>query len=160
LLKKHKQLPEKINIQIKDGYFESRTEVYWNLERIAPNEIIEDIDKIVNRSNWGYDEFRYTWKTYNDCLDNDASMSIDKKTGTIEELSFRADLREEKLRFLVNMIALGKKYDWLFMDRKGVLSNPELEEVKIQIRNSNAHRFLKDPKKYLNDLGSNELKID
>jgi hypothetical protein len=40
----------------------------------------------------------------------------------------------------------------MFMDRKGKLMNADLEEIKISIRNSDAHSFLKDPIKFLENL--------
>ncbi|MEK6482555.1 hypothetical protein WJR50_33815 [Catalinimonas sp. 4WD22] len=154
LLKLHKQIPKKLNINIKDDCIESEAEIYWDLERVAPNGITEKIDKIVSRANWGNNEFNFNWKTYTKRLDNDAWIAINEKTGTINEFSFRADLRELNLLFLMNMIELGKQYDWIFMDNKGMLSNPEIEEVKVQIRKSNAYRFLKDPKNFLEDMDS------
>jgi hypothetical protein len=94
----------------------------------------------------------YSWKTYTEDVDNDASICLDEETATITEFSFRADLRENGFIFLKNMIDLGKENEWLFMDRNGKLMEPDFEEIKNSIQNSNAYAFLKDPIKFLENL--------
>ena len=79
-------------------------------------------------------------------------MFLDEESLTIREFSFRADLREKNFTFLKNMIALGKENEWIFMDRKGILMKPNVEEIKNSIRNSNAYSFLKDPIKFLENI--------
>lgn len=61
----------------------------------------------------------YQWKDYSRFVDNDASLILDKNNETIEELYFRADLREEGLVFLNKMITIAKKFACLFMDVSG-----------------------------------------
>ncbi len=97
LFKKYKLIPEKLKVKVKRGYFYSLTEKYCKLADIKPKVIVTDIDKIVNRANWGNDEFNYNWKTFTDKKDNNAWMSLNKKTLNIKEFSFRADLREKNL---------------------------------------------------------------
>ncbi|MBV6440655.1 MAG: hypothetical protein EPGJADBJ_02327 [Saprospiraceae bacterium] len=58
------------------------------------------------------------------------------------------------------MIELAKKYDWLLMDIKGNLVEPEFREVAKLIKDSNSYKFLKDPLKFLTDLGEGRIKIE
>lgn len=152
LLHKHEQIPNEIKVSTETGYFESNTEEYWELAGIPSEPIIQAIDTLVNKANWGNDNSYFNWKTYTDVLDNDASMSTNETSGNIIELSFRADLREKDLQFLKGMIELGKQYDWLFMDRKGNLAEPDSIEIGRLIEMSNSYKFLQDPTKFLTDL--------
>lgn len=149
-------IPSVINPSIEDGYFNSNTELFWNKAKIKPEHIVSRIDNMVDRAPWGNSEDSFNWKTYSKTTDNDAYISLDKDKH-IKELTFRADLREPKLKFLKAMLQLGKTEDFLFMDRKGKLSNYEFENVKTLIKNSNAYRFLKDPEKFFDDLNSGKL---
>lgn len=150
--KRHDPIPNKMNISIETGCFESDAELYWKEIGKIPDNIILQIDSIVKRANWGNSETSFNWKTYTDKIDNDAFISLDKKSCEIKEFSFRADLREEGLTFLKKMIELGKENNWMFMDRKGELMNADFEEIKESIRNSNAFRFLNDPIKFLEKI--------
>ena len=150
--KKHNLIPNEIGISTETGYFESDAELYWKEIDEKADRITPKIDSIVKRADWGNDKTSFNWKTYTETLDNDAFMGLDEKTLSITEFTFRADLRENKFTFLKNMIELGKENNWMFMDRKGKLMNADLEEIKISIRNSDAHSFLKDPIKFLENL--------
>jgi hypothetical protein len=151
IIKIHGSAPEKIKVSTETGYFESNTEQYWQVCEIDPKSFISEIDKIVKRAEWSDGKTSYNWKTYTDTIDNDASIYLND-TGLINEFSFRADLRNRELNFLIGMIELGRRYNWLFMDRNGVLANPEFEAVKERIKESNAYRFLQDPIKFLGEL--------
>ncbi len=144
----------KIDVSTETGYFESDAEMYWKDVDINVDDIVSKIDLIIERANWGNDKTSINWKTYTDEVDNDASIFLDEKTLTIKEFSFRADLREQDLMFLKNMIALGKENEWLFFDIKGKLMKPDIEEIKISIRNSNAYSFLNDPIKFLENIAN------
>ena len=72
-------------------------------------------------------------------------------------MCFRADLREDRLQFLMNMIELAEKFDWIFMDSKDNLANPDIHEIKKLIVKSNAFRFIHNPQKLLDDLKPENL---
>lgn len=152
VLKKHGFKPNQIGVSTKTGFFESDVEIYWKELEIEVEEILPKVDKIVKRTNYGNRKTSYNWKTYTEDMDNDASIYLDEKTLKISTFSFRADLREKKLTFLMNMIELGKEYNWMFMDRNGKLLNPNFDEIKSSIKESNAYRFLKDPIKFLKSI--------
>ncbi len=150
--KKHDSIPDEIGVNTESGYFESDAEIYWKEVEMKADDIVSKIDLIVNRAKWGNNKTSFNWKTYTDQVDNDAAIYLDEESSTIREFSFRADLRENDLTFLKNMIKLGKESGWLFMDRKGKLMKPDFEEIKNSIRNSDAHSFLKDPIKFLENI--------
>lgn len=154
ILKKHNLIPLHIKVSTETGYFESDSELYWNEVKCSSENIITKIDSIIDRANWGNNKTSFEWKRYSETLDNDASIYLNETDYTIKEFSFRADLREENLEFLKNMINLAEKNEWLFMDRSGKLMNPNFEEIKISIQNSNAYSFIKDPHKFLDNLNS------
>lgn len=156
IMKKHDSKPDSIGVSTETGYFESDAEIYWKEIEIKVDDILPKIDRIVKRADWGNEKTSFYWKTYTDKLDNDASIYLDNETLTITEFSFRADLRERDLTFLMDMIELGKENKWMFMDRSGKLMNPDFEEIKVSIRDSNAYSFLKNPIKFLENIDKNE----
>lgn len=156
VLKIHTSKPVTIRVNTETGFFESNTEIYWKELEVKTDDIISKIDKIVKRANWGNDATSFNWKTYTEKLDNDAVIYLDAESLMITKFSFRADLRENRLKFLMDIIELGKQYNWLFMDRSGKLMNPDFEEVKVSIKDSNAYSFLKDPIKFLEIFDKNK----
>ncbi|MFN4255754.1 MAG: hypothetical protein ACK4Q5_12185 [Saprospiraceae bacterium] len=143
----------------KEGEFkDALTQDWWSSTELQPIEIIRQIDKIVARR----DEHNNCvfWKTYLfSKLDNDAFMSINAETGKIEELLFRADLGEENLKFLKDMVGLAKEYDWLLMDLNGNLANPEIQGVFRLAKISNAFKFVQNPLGFLADLNNEDIQI-
>lgn len=154
IIRKHGFVPNKINVSTETGYFESEAKNYWQEINLKPQEIVSQMDSIIKRANWGNDETSFNWKYYTDDVDNDAAIYLDENLLVVNEFSFRFDLREENLNFLKRMIELGRVNQWLFMDRNGKLFNPDFEEMKNSIQDSNAYRFLEDPHGFLDDLNS------
>ncbi|WP_313386022.1 hypothetical protein [Chishuiella sp.] len=54
------------------------------------------------------------------------------------------------------MIKLAKDNEWLFIDKSGLLINPNSKELKKSILNSNAYKFLENPHNFLDDLEKNK----
>lgn len=159
LLKKYGVIPVEIIVTTEDGYFNANTEQYWELAEINFDNVKLEIDKLIDKADWGNDEECFIWKTYSNEVDNDASMSINSKTKKIEHLSFRADLREPKLKFLNEMLYLAKKKEMLLMDRKGKIFAPEYKEIKNYIKNSNSYKFIENQEKFLDDLSKETITI-
>jgi hypothetical protein len=160
LLKKHGVIPTEINVNTEDGYFDANTEQYWELAEINFDNVKLEIDKLIEKADWGNDEECFIWKTETNVLDNDASMSINVETKKIEHLSFRADLREPQLKFLNGMLDLAKKKEMLLMDRKGKIFSPEYNEIENYIKNSNSFKFIENPEKFLDDLSKGKITIE
>jgi hypothetical protein len=155
ILAKNEVLKEKYSLKELIANKNKWAEKSWYLIDIQPIEIIHQIGKYVKRADYG-DDLRICWKTYSDETDNDASLSIDAETGKINELIFRADLRENELKFLKNIIRLSQLYDWLLIDFEGQIADPNKDDIKHLIQRSNAFRFIKNPLKYLTDLNKSE----
>ena len=160
ILKKHEVIPNQIEISKETEYFEPNTEEYWELAQVTFHEIKLEIDKIVEKANWGNKNVSFNWKTYKDEIDNDASMLIKPETEKIIELSFRADLREPNLKFLYGMLELAKNYKMMLMDRKGNLINPNFDELKTFIKMSNSFKFIENPEKFIDDLHTGKINIE
>jgi hypothetical protein len=150
--KKHGSIPNVARVSTETGYFKSDAAIYWKAIEVKADDIVTEMDLIVNRAKWGNERTSFNWKTYTHEIDNDASMYLDEESLTIRELSFRADLRENDFLFLKKMIALGVSNGWLFFDRKGKLMEPDFEEIKTSIRDSDAYRFLEDPIKFIENI--------
>ncbi|MCU4177815.1 hypothetical protein [Carboxylicivirga sp. N1Y90] len=150
--KKHDSIPNEIRVSSETGYFESDAKIYWKEVKMQADDIVSKVDLIIKRANWENNKTSIYWKTYNDLVDNDVAIFLNEESMSIRDFSFRVDLRENDLTFLKNMIELGNENGWLFMDRKGKLMKPDFEEIKNSIRNSNAHRYLKDPIKFLQNI--------
>ncbi len=147
LLKLHDEVPEKIILEKQVKYFEPTLQKYWRELAVDPETITQQLDLLLDRNKKYSNVERVIWKTETKLVDNDVWMSINQ--GKIDGLSFRADLREEKLWFLTNMIQLGKDHDWVFVDLHGSTALPLFEKIKALIYRSEYYHFLKDPKKYL-----------
>lgn len=146
-------------LEEEDTFRDALTFNWWKDSTIDAIEVIHEMDKRVRRAHWGDDTY-VCWKFNNGQVDNDASMSINEETGKIEELRFRADLREAGLTFLKDMIALAEKYDWVLMDMKGNLAASQLSEVAQLIKQSSSYKFIQDPRKFLTDLVEGKIKIE
>ena len=151
--KKHDYIPDEIGVSTETGYFESDAKIYWEEVKVKVDDFVSKIDSIVKRTILGNDKTSLNWKTYSEEVDNDASIFLNEESLTVKEFEFRADLRENNLIFLKNIIELGVENEWLFFDRKGKLMKPDIEEIKNSIRNSNAYSFLEDPIKFLENIG-------
>ncbi len=148
--------------QIKDeeAFLDAFTQDWWSSVEINIAEVVAHIDSKVKRADWGRDEFSFHWKTYTKEVDNDAGLILTGETRKIEELSFRADLREKGLTFLTGMISLAAQYDWLLMDVKGNLVQPAIEDVMGLIQQSNAFRFVSNQIKFFTDLENGTIQIE
>jgi hypothetical protein len=136
-------------------YKDALTKDWWHLTDVSPIEIIHQMDKILKRADYGTDTW-ISWKTYifeqNLEIDNDALMYINAETGKIEQLCFRADLREPSLVFLHRMLILAQLYNWIFMDTgRGFIANPNKVEVGKLIGNSNGFGFLENLRVFLDN---------
>jgi len=170
----HSNIPEKVKMSTEDDFFSADTEKYWNVLEVSPQKVILRIDSIVERARWSNNSKSYSWKSSEIMLkpdrsnpyevlnatDNDAFLIVDTDTDCIKHLHLRADLREENLLFLKRVVELGKESNWMFMDRKGFLVEPNFSQVMERVKLSNALRFLKDPIEFVKDLDSGKLQSE
>ena len=83
---------------------------------------------------------------------NDICVSFDHQTNKVQELSCRLDLREIDKGFVGMCLSLARRFDCLLMNRQGSLYEPTVENLANKIEQSNAMRFVKDPRQFLDDL--------
>lgn len=140
--------------------FENLQHKCWSIAEVNSNKIINEIDNKLERASWGNDETSNNWKTETNEIDNDAWISTTKKSNQIEEFAFRVDLRQPKLKFLMEMIVLAKENDLIFIDGKGNLIEAEFDEILEFIKESNAYKFVESPTKFLNGLEQGEIEIE
>ncbi len=143
-----------------DASNEATIRKMWLSTGLKAIEVVDRIDQKLERANWGNHTSSIEWKLDTGEIDNDAFLSINPDSGKIEEFTFRADLRENDLKFLREMIEIGKDFDWLLMDVKGNLVNPEIEEILRLIENSNSFRFIQNPAKFLRDLEQGKIEME
>jgi hypothetical protein len=161
LEKYFQNIPEKIEIIKNTEYFEAKIDKYWKLAEMPFQNLKTDIDKIIDKASWGNDDEKsYNWKRYTTELDNDAFMAVNNINNRITEFSFRADLGEPNLTFLIQMLDLAKKYEMKVMDRKGNIIEPELTIVKDFIKLSNSYRFIENPENFLDGLHNKTIELE
>lgn len=115
------------------------------------------IDNLVKRCSWSHSK-TIGWKgdTQNN-QDNDVYLHFDDSEN-IFEFTFRTDLRNDSLDFLVDMLKICQKNNWLVMDAKGILFEPKYLEVYESMRKSNAAKFLENPEKFFQDFEKGTVK--
>lgn len=139
------------NINDEDDYFEFIQHKCWSISKINSEEIIKIIDNILDRANWGNSTKANNWKTETDETDNDAWLLVDEENNILE-FTFRADLRQPQLKFLLEMIELCIEKDFLLMDISGNVVKPDLEKVIELVKQSNAFKSIVNTNQYFSDF--------
>jgi hypothetical protein len=173
VVKKFGTVPTKLEINHKDwenhwqkrlkgiksahDFEDAHTINWWENVHFDKAKIILSINNLVKQCNWSNAE-TVSWKgdTYHN-EDNDVYIHFDKSEKVVE-FTFRTDLRNGLLDFLAEMLEICKKNEWLVMDVKGYLMNPNLLDVYDSVRNSDTTKFLEDPEKFFEDLNSKIIK--
>jgi hypothetical protein len=91
-------------------------------------------------------------RSFGDTETNDISVCFNHQTNRVEELSCRLDLRQVDKGFVKKFLALATHFDCLLMDRQGRLYEPTVENLVDKIEQSNANRFVEDPRHFLEDM--------
>ena len=157
-----KQTENFLNDEMEDDfdYFESVQHKCWNLAKINSQEIVSRLDQILDRADWGNDKESNNWKTQTIDIDNDAWVLTNEEQSQILEFTFRVDLRQPQLKFLMEMMDLSKEKELLFVDSKGNLAEPEIQKVMQLIEKSNALKFIENPTKFLTDLEEGKIEME
>ncbi|WP_264523540.1 hypothetical protein [Flavobacterium sp. N502536] len=119
--------------------------------------IISELDQIIPKADWN-DETYLSWKGNADNdEDNDACICLSADKSKVEEFQFRIDLRKESniIKVLQSILNLCKKNQFVLIDLKGAIFQPQLEDILKSIKTSNATSFLTDPIKFLENLSQN-----
>jgi hypothetical protein len=140
-------------------YFEFIQHKCWANSKISSKEIINLMDQKLNRADWGNDNEGNNWKTETTEIDNDAWILVDEEN-IIIEFTFRADLRQPQLKFLLEMIELCYENEFLLIDIGGNVVEPDLEKVIELIKVSNAYKFVVNPNQYFTDFENCKNRIE
>lgn len=163
-------LPSRISSELQKGISSSLDEKFedefvyreliqhkcWSKANFDPRPIIDGLDKKLKPAQWGNSETSFKWKNENEREDNDAWISLNEQK-KIEEFAFRCDLRQPEIKFLREMILLAHDFDLLFVDIKGNIATPEFDFVIDLVRDSNAYRYIINPKKLIDDIQNGKI---
>lgn len=137
--------------------FLPETDSFWkNFYGDIPS-IISKLDQIIPKANWGNETY-LNWKgDSNKEEDNDASICLSDDKTKIQSFQFRIDLRKASniTEVLQSILNLCEKNQFVLIDLKGDIFQPNLEDIFKSIKASNATRFLNDPIQFFEDLSKN-----
>ena len=121
---------------------------WWKEIPIDIEKLRGEIDNILPRASWNNE----SWKLDDGTVDHDLSIDYNEKEHCIEDFRFRTDLSDSRGIFLKTILDLCRTYDWILMDDRGNLCDPNVHDFVKLIKGSNADRFLQDPMGFLDRL--------
>ena len=128
---------------------DARTFKWWKDVSVDRNYLEQKIDKFISRTDWGEIE-DLNWKSEKSDFDHDVSIDFDFELNYIQEFQFRTDLNDPTLTFLKSMLDLCDRNDWILMDDKGNLSEPNIKSLAKLIKDSDANGFLRNRTEFFN----------
>ncbi|WP_227606307.1 hypothetical protein [Hymenobacter translucens] len=138
---------DKAAVDSRDAY----TVKWWQELNIPAAPVVDKIDQLLPRADWG-SEHNFSWKgDEDDKEDNDCSIHTHSKNYSIKEFQFRTDLRnaEKAGTFLSAMLRICSAEEMLVMDNQGKLMKPSPADVMPSLEKSSAVRFLMNPKAFI-----------
>lgn len=134
------ELPEAISREDYD------TGMWWD-EAAAPPSLREQIGKLLPAaSSWS--EHIQTWGK-----DDGDRIDLVLRNGRVVDLFVRVDVRSISYTFLNGLIDLIRRNKWLTVTEQGkILQLSSVTDVLTEIRRSDAFRYVKDPKRFLDEL--------
>jgi hypothetical protein len=122
---------------------------WWNLT-LDISELLPILQKFGELQEWTADCDGL--RKFGDTDTNDISVCFDHSTNKVQEVSCRLDLQQIDKDFINKLLSLATRFDCLLMDSQGRLYEPTIENLLDKIELSNANRFVKDPRQFLDDL--------
>lgn len=113
------------------------------------------LDTFIERS-WGLSQFQ-SWGA-SDKSDIGITYNLDKNV--IVHIRFRLDLRGDINYFLIPFLAICKELDFLILDQNDNLFEPQINNFRESIENSNALKFVTNPMKFLEDFSNGKIKSE
>ncbi len=123
LLQRLGVLPEKLDVSSKNKWITA----CWKIEAVQANAVIAQIDQLLPQIHWA--NTHIAWKIQSGVLDNDVWMLIGEESQQIELLDFRANVSEQGLAFIEQMVMIAHQYNWLLMDREGNIVEANMDKV-------------------------------
>ena len=112
------------------------------------DDVLPHIDGTLPR-DWGGEDHQTWGKTDT----NDLWIAWVNDTRVIEEIRFRIDLRNVDESFIERMLALARRFDLQLKLIHVELLEATMANVKATLDQSEAKRFVLDPKKFIEGLG-------
>ncbi len=152
------------NLNLSKGFPEpdfddAKTMKWWKNIELNIQEVANQIDELVKRGDWSNDMDFIGWKGDTEKEeDNDCHIAYDEKTNEISEFQFRTDLRnmEKATRFLTGMLEICSNNKLLLMNTEGLLFEPKMELIFMDLEKSDAVKFLTDSEKFLDEISNDE----
>jgi hypothetical protein len=141
---------EKFNLDEEPDFEDALTVSWWANLNLDINELLPKLQQFGELQEWTAQTNGL--RNFGDTETNDISVSFDHQTKKVQELSCRLDLRQIDKDFVGKFLSLAKWFDCLLMDRQGTLYEPSVENLVAKIEQSNANRFVEDPRQFLDDL--------
>lgn len=79
-------------------------------------------------------------------------IDVRRENGTIADIFIRVDVRNLSHVFLVNLLELARRNDWLLRTQDERVLRPSLTRLMSAIHKSDAFRFVEDPRAFLDAL--------
>jgi hypothetical protein len=131
---------------------------YWDKDWWQKSVVYDDIDPKVEdnlpKIRWA-EKFNDLKKFGNDET-NDISISLIEKN-YIENFQVRIDLSNLDFQFIDLILNIAQNLGCYLVDRKHNLFNPTREDLFEAMKESNAQRFTKNPRKFLDDLSNGKI---
>ena len=137
--------------------YEDALTIHWWLNlNLDTNKLLPLLQQFGDLQEWTSRTERL--RSFGDTESNDISICFDNKTGKVEELSSRLDLRQIDKNFIDKVFSIATQFDCLLMDSKGRLFQPSIKALAESIQISNAIHFVIDPRQFLDNLSKGIVK--
>lgn len=141
---------EKFNLDEEPDFEDAMTIQWWQNLNLDINELLPLLQQFGELQEWTAQTDGL--RRFGDTETNDISVGFDHQTNKVQEVSCRLDLRQIDKGFVSKLLSLATRFDCVLMDRQGRLYEPTVENLINKIELSNANRFVKDPRQFLDDM--------
>lgn len=126
--------------------------IEWFENISLPPDFDSRVSQILPPSESWSDDIKQYGKDTGDCI------SLVYENDLIVEILIRIDIRNISLRFIEKLVDLALYCNSFFLTSTFLILAPNISNILDDINNSASAAFLKDPKKFLNDLTDKEQK--
>ncbi|RSK44023.1 hypothetical protein [Hymenobacter rigui] len=128
---------------------------WWAGQRVEPAPLTAAMDALLPRAEWSDSQDVY-WKVNDNKTqqDHDCHLGLDAEGNFVEEFQFRTDLRDpgQAAIFLQAVLTLCQQQNLVLLDANRMLLPPQLSKLLPLIEQSQAARFLINPRAFLEQV--------
>jgi hypothetical protein len=139
----------------KPDFEDAFTIEWWENSKINKSDIFPFLDIYLERTEWGDGQKSQHW---GNSQTNDVGIYLHEESGRIIDFGFRIDLRADFTQFLATMLKLCESLDCLIMDKRGNIAEPIFDTICDLINDSNPDKFVRNPRKFIEDFSSGKIK--